>query len=133
MADSIYSVLPWAAAGFFVIVTLVGASGVRRSIGPIWILPASFAALFSIWTYHAAISEGITGFWIEHGRNAWGNQIWFDLLLATATAWALLLPRARAVAMRPLPWLVLIVCTGSIGLLAMVARCLFLEARNHPA
>jgi hypothetical protein len=133
MAESIYTVLPWVAASAFVVVTLLMALGLRGSVGTSWTIPAALAMLFAFWTCHAARSEGVTGFWIEHIRNAWGNQIWFDLLLAIATAWILLLPRARAIGMRPLPWLVLIVCTGSIGLLAMVARCLFLESRKPAA
>ena len=42
-------------------------------------------------------------------------------------AWALIVPRARALGMRPLPWLALIVGTGSVGLLAMAARMLYLQ------
>lgn len=133
MAESIYTVLPWVAASAFVVVTLVMALGARGSASTSWAMPAALAALFALWTCHAARSEGVTGFWTEHVRSAWGNQIWFDLLLAIATAWILLLPRARAVGMRPLPWLVLIVGTGSIGLLAMVARCLYLETRKPAA
>jgi hypothetical protein len=37
------------------------------------------------------------------------------------------MPRARALGMRPLPWLLLVVCTGSIGLCAMFARVLYLQ------
>jgi hypothetical protein len=85
-----------------------------------------------LWSLHAVSSEGLAGVWHEHTRNAWGNQIWFDLLLAIGTAWALLVPRAKAVGMHLFPWLALIVGTGCIGLLAMLARCLFLERRNNP-
>jgi len=41
------------------------------------------------------IREAPLGFWVEHPRHLWGNQIWFDLLLAAGVAWALLVPRAR--------------------------------------
>lgn len=95
-----------------------------------WILPALAALLFAGWSLHAVVLEGWLGFWNEHIRNAWGNQIWFDLLLAFGCAWALIVPRLRAVGMRPLPWLLLLFCTGSIGLLLMFARCLFLESRS---
>ena len=82
---------------------------------------------FSLW---AVAREGPLGFWTEHTRNLWGQQIWFDLLLAAGTAWAALLPQARAAGMRPALWLLAVVCTGSIGLLAMLARLLYLRERS---
>lgn len=69
------------------------------------------------------------GFWTEHTRNLWGNQIWFDLLLATGIGWFLVMPEAKSLGIRPLPWLLLIACTGSIGFLAMIARLLYLRER----
>ncbi|MBN8493806.1 MAG: hypothetical protein J0M00_20545, partial [Burkholderiales bacterium] len=82
---------------------------------------------FSLW---AVWREGPVGFWAEHTRNLWGQQIWFDLLLAAGTAWAALLPQARAAGMRPGFWLLAVVCSGSIGLLAMLARLLYLRERS---
>ena len=70
---------------------------------------------------------GAFGFWGEHTRNDWNNQIFLDLLLCAGCAYFLLLDRARAVSMRVLPWFFAIATLGSIGLLAMVARVLFLE------
>ena len=67
------------------------------------------------------------GFWAEHTRNDWNNQIFVDLLLSASCVYFLLLARARAVSMRVLPWFMAIAATGSIGLLAMIARVLFLE------
>jgi hypothetical protein len=96
-----------------------------------WLLPAGAAAAFVLWTLIAIVHEGATGFWIEHTRNLWANQIWFDLLFAAALALTFMLPRARALGMRTLPWTVLVLATGSIGLLAMAARILFLEAARR--
>lgn len=93
-----------------------------------WLLPAGAGAGFLLWTLIAVVNEGATGFWAEHTRNLWGNQIWFDLLFAAALALTFMVPRARALGMRTLPWTVLVLATGSIGLLAMAARILFLEA-----
>lgn len=95
-----------------------------------WRVPAVLSAAFFGWSLVAISTEGPVGFWPEHVRNNWGNQIWFDLLLGVGTAFILLLPRLRAVAMRPLPWFLLIAATGSIGLLATLARCLYLEGRR---
>lgn len=116
-------------------ITVVGISvmiAIHQSNAPvktIWILPAILLCLFLGWTLFAVISEGPVGFWTEHTRNLWGNQIWFDLLLAAGAAWALIAPRAKAQRMSLFPWLGLILATGSIGILAMVARLLFLEER----
>jgi hypothetical protein len=130
MSQSLYAVLPLVAILLFIGVTLTLAARPASNRCGSWLVPAAFAAAFLGWSLYTALMEGPVGFWPNHTANAWGNQVWFDLLLAIGTAWALLLPRARAVGMRPLPWLVLIVASGSIGLLAMAARCLMLESKR---
>lgn len=127
---TLVTVLPWI-AGFGLVVGLAALTA-RDGALPreAWRVPAGLSLLFLLWSLAAAIVEGPLGFWPEHVRNMWGNQIWFDLLLAAGVAYALLLPRARAVGMQPWLWLVLVVCSGSIGLLAAVARLLYLESRR---
>jgi hypothetical protein len=73
------------------------------------------------------VLEGPLGFWTEHTRNLWGNQVWIDLLFAVGIAWTFILPRARRVGMSMWPWLGVVVATGCVGLGLMVARCLYLE------
>lgn len=92
-----------------------------------WVIPAALSALFFAFSLYAGLNEGATGFWPEHIRNLWGNQIWFDLLLAASTALFLLIPKAKAVGLNPLPWAILTVATGSIGLLAFLAVILWKE------
>ncbi len=99
----------------------------RRSA---WAIPATFAALFLVFTARAVLLEGPIGFWPEHVRNLWGNQIWLDLLLSISTCWFFAVPEAKRLGMRPWPWLVLIVCTGSVGLLAFAARLVYLRGRT---
>jgi hypothetical protein len=130
MSQSLYAVLPIVAILLFIGVTLILAASPATERTGSWLVPAAFAAAFLGWSLFTVGAEGPLGFWANHTANAWGNQVWFDLLLAIGTAWALLLPRARVVGMRPLPWLMLIICSGSIGLLAMVARCRYLENRT---
>ena len=133
MTQSLYAVLPIVAILLFIGagLTLAARSSTGRTGS--WLLAAALSGLFTAWSLYTVAAEGPLGFWPNHTSSAWGNQVWFDLLLAIGTAWALLQPRARAVGMRPVPWLILIVCTGSIGLLAMLARCLFLENRQSQA
>ncbi len=124
--EALYQILPAVAAVMLVIAMAGSAGGYAAS----WRLPAAICALFTGWSLYTIAAEGPFGFWPNHTQNAWGNQVWFDLLIAIGIGWALLLPRARAVGMRPLPWLVLIVCSGCIGLTAMLARCRYLETRR---
>ena len=60
----------------------------------------------------------------------WGNQIWFDLLLAVGIGWFLIVPQAKAQGMRLLPWGIIVLSTGCIGFTAMVARMLYLRERS---
>lgn len=95
-----------------------------------WGVPALLCALFLGFTVVAVLREGPTGFWPVHTANLWGNQVWFDLLLAAGVAWTLILPRARAAGMVLPLWAGLVLVTGSVALLAMLARLFWLERRT---
>ena len=60
----------------------------------------------------------------------WGVQIWLDRLASTTAAFFLLQNRARAIGMKSEVWVLVVVFTGSIGLLAMLARTVHLERRK---
>ena len=125
----IYEIIPFIAAAGFGIYVVALLSG--REMG--WRVPAALAVLFLAWSLWAVGSEGPFGFWIEHSRNAWGNQIWMDLLLSIGVALGFLVPRAVRVGVRPGPWVMLVLLTGGIGLLAFAARVLFVSARSDVA
>jgi hypothetical protein len=119
--------LPAIAGGLFILFGLSVAAKDDGNMSKIWLLPAALSLLFLLFSMQTIMTEGLFGFWTEHTRNFWGNQIWLDLLLAAGIGWFLVVPQAKALGMRPLPWLVLVVCTGSIGFLAMMARLLYLR------
>lgn len=95
----------------------------------LWIFPAFLSVLFLTFSVYAIASGGLLGFWTEHIRNFWGNQIWLDLLLSIGIGWSFVVPQSKALGMRPVPWLFLVVTTGSIGFLAMIARLLYLQEK----
>ena len=95
----------------------------------LWLFPATLSVLFLIFSAYAVALEGPLGFWTEHTRNSWGNQIWFDLLLAAGIGWSFIVPQAKALGMRPLIWVFLVGSTGCIGFLAMIARLLYLQEK----
>lgn len=113
----------------FAVARIAIASAARKNS---WLLPASLSFGYFLFTLSSVVVEGPFAFWAEHTRNLWGNQIWLDLLLSAAIAWCFLVPRAKATGMRLLPSLAFVIGTGSIGLLAMTARLLFIESRSRP-
>ncbi len=127
------AVLPLLAAAFFLLVSVLIVFKPAMLQKQVWLFPAALSVVFAAFSLHAVSFDGILGFWTEHTRNAWGNQIWFDLLFAIGIGWYFAVPKARALGMRPVLWLFFILCTGSIGLLAMVARLLYLETRVVPS
>lgn len=124
--SSLYHILPFVAVICVVMAMILTVLRPMQS----WLVPAGVCALFTGWSLYAVAVEGPLGFWAVHTVNAWGNQVWFDLLIAISIGWALILPRARAVGMARWPWLAFVLCTGCIGLSAMLARCLYLENRH---
>lgn len=119
MPESVYAILPASAA--LGLLAAFAVMALRPQPGPgAWMVPAILSAAFFAISVDVITKAGPLGFWTEHLRGPWGAQIWCDLLL----------PRARAVGMRPIPWMLTVLASGSIGLLAMTARCVFLEARS---
>lgn len=94
-----------------------------------WMLPAVVSVLFAIFSVAAILDGGPVGFWPVHTADMWGNQVWIDLLIGIGIGWAFVVPQAKDLGMRVLPWLGLILLTGCIGLLAMVSRVYYL--RDH--
>ena len=126
-------VLPIIAVIGFVLFLVATAAGRPSLPFPRWWLPAALSAAFLAWSVLTIITEGPTGFWDNHTQDMWGNQVWFDLLLAASIGWWFILPRARAAGMTIWVWLILIICTGCVGFLAMVARLLYLTDRGTRA
>ena len=120
-------ILPGIAAVLFILIAMYlmkrdTALGKRS-----WFYPALLSAAFLIFSLITVITEGPLGFWTEHAESLWGNQVWFDLLIAIGIGWFLMLPKAKEMGMRLPLWLLFIICTGCIGLLAMLSRWLYLQ------
>ncbi|MGF1567514.1 MAG: hypothetical protein ACFCVD_05515 [Nodosilinea sp.] len=122
--------IPAIAAVLFVLFLLYASLKGEFRWKHMWVLPAVLSLLFLLLSLWAVVTEGAFGFWTEHTRNLWGNQIWLDLLLAVGIAWVLIVPQARAFGMPLLPWLTLVLSTGCIGFLAMMARLLYLRENS---
>lgn len=123
------SILPLAGAAIAAVYLLWTSLSKRAAATkPYWAVLLVFAA-FLVLSGYAVFLEGPFGFWDEHTRNAWGNQIWFDLIIGISIAWFFILPRARQAGMKLPIWASLVLATGCIGLSLMVARLLYLEGK----
>jgi hypothetical protein len=121
----------------FPIVVLIALSAVMLLLvlkPDLKIRPATLVAVsvsFLIFSVVVIVREGPFGFWTEHTRNLWGNQIWLDLLLLASACWFLLMPRASRLKMHSVLWLLLVLSSGSVGLLLMISRVLYLEDKER--
>ena len=97
---------------------------------PAWLVPAAVLLPFTAFTVLAIIMEGVDGFWPVLMGSYWGVQIWFDRLLSVTAAFFLLQNRARAVGMKSEVWVIIVIFTGSIGLLVMLAQTVYLERKR---
>ena len=125
------TLLPIAAVVLFFAfaVATIASNGVPMRRG--WLVPAALCLVFLVFSLYTVAVEGPLGFWANHSLNLWGNQVWFDLLLAIGIGWFFIVPLGRPLGMRLPIWLLIIISTGCIGFLAMLARLLYLrEARG---
>lgn len=116
------------------LLTLAFAAYILARSGPspkgAWRFPAAVSAVFAGFTAYQIATDGIVMFWTNHSVNATGNQVWFDLLFSVCIGFVLLLPIARGRGMAIAPWAFFVATTASIGLLAMLARAMYLAERE---
>jgi hypothetical protein len=97
------------------------------------LLAAVLSAAFFGFTAVQLWQEGPVMFWTNHSANLTGVQVWWDLVSAVLVGLFLIIPRARAAGMNIMPWALFVICTASIGLLAMAARLFWLEQQTQGA
>lgn len=98
-----------------------------RYTGGKWQISAAVGVIFLAFSLFVVAEEGLLGFWPVHTFDFWGSQVWIDLLISLSIIWFLILPRAKQYKMNTGAWLLLVCCSGSIGMLAMLARLIYLE------
>lgn len=106
------------------------ALGKEKGRKGVWMFPAAISLLFLLYSIQTIVSEGPLGFWTIHTNSFWGAQIWTDLLIAIGIGWYVVAPRAKSRGMHTIPWIFVILGTGCIGFLAMVARLFYLEEKH---
>lgn len=116
-------------AGAAAAVFVLGYIALSPAPKPSVMVAATLLGGFAGFTAVTILAEGPLGFLPNHTANLWGVQVWYDLVIALSVALFFVAPRAKAVGMRPAPYVLLTGLTGSIGLLAMVARLFWLERR----
>lgn len=112
-----------AVAGLFAFIIITAQQRVTGNA----LLAAVLSAAFGGFTAVQLWQEGPVMFWTNHSANLTGVQVWWDLVSAVLIGLFLIIPRARAAGMNVLPWAIFVICTASIGLLAMCARLFWLE------
>ncbi|MEO1252480.1 MAG: hypothetical protein AAFW81_09060 [Pseudomonadota bacterium] len=127
---TLFEIAPLAAVAVLVLVMARIAGRGGEPAKNAWFGPAIICVLFLAWSLWAVVREGPLGFWPIHTANAWGNQVWFDLLIAIGVGWFFLAPKAKAAGMNVWLWMGLTLCSGTIGVLAMLSRYLYLAQRN---
>jgi hypothetical protein len=113
------------AAGVMLLVTQTKA----RVSWPGWLVPAAVAAILAAGAGLTVADAGLFGFGPLLTASPWGLQLWVDRLACLAAAFFLLQNRARAAGMKSEVWVLVVIATGGVGLLAMLARTVQLERR----
>ncbi len=102
----------------------------ERVAWPAWLVPAAVLVPFAVWSGLAIAEEGLPGLFQTLMGSPWGLQVWFDRLIGVTAAFFLLQNRARAAGMKSEVWVIAVIFTGSIGLLAMLARTIYIERKR---
>ncbi len=124
------SIISASAIALLVLYMLYISSGSEEDRKGVWMLPAGLSILFLVYSIQTIVTEGGLGFWSQHTSSLWGTQIWVDLLIAIGIGWYYVVPKAKKLGMRTLPWVFIILASGCIGFLAMVARVFYLEEKR---
>jgi hypothetical protein len=133
MPDSLTPFIALAGGGLVCAVVAVLFIALRPGAPGQAMLAGALAAGFAGFTAVTIATEGVFPVILNHTSNLWGVQVWWDLLFSLSVATFLILPRARAAGMSVWPWVLFILATASIGLLAMCARLFWLENRAGAA
>ena len=120
---------PTAVAGLMVfIVAALMVTQTKERVGwPAWLVPVAIAVAVAAASVVAIVEEGPFRFLPGPGASLWELVVWYNLLMALGAAFFLLQNRARAAGMKSEVWVLLVVFTGGVGLLLMLARTLQLE------
>jgi hypothetical protein len=96
----------------------------------LWLLPAVLAvAFFSFTLWSIAVTGQPLGFVAEHTHSIWGAQVGIDLMNALLVGIYFANVLSPQYHFRAWPYVILTLCTGSPGVLALAARVLY--ARRH--
>jgi predicted transporter len=127
-----FELIAGAAFALAAILMLLVTQTKRRVPQATWLIPTvalvSLAALIGF----AILQQEQSNFWPLVTGSSVGLIVWIDRLMAVTVAFFLLQNRARAVNMKSEAWVLGAIFTGSLGLLMMLARTLYLE-RKQPA
>lgn len=115
------------------VVFLARSTFATKHTGPTgaWAIPAVLSLAFFLYSGYTIWLEGPLGFFVDHTRTLWGIQIWFDLLMGVSIAWLFMVPQARKHHMNIAFWMVFVIATGNVGLMAMLARLLWLHESSE--
>lgn len=127
MPETLTPFLALAAAGLVFAVAAILFITMRPGAPGNAVLAGALSAGFAAFSAVTIATEGLMPVVLNHTTNLWGVQVWYDLLFSLSVALFLILPRARAAGMSIAPWVIFILATASIGLLAMCARLFWLE------
>jgi energy-coupling factor transporter transmembrane protein EcfT len=72
---AVTSLIPAAAGILFLLFGLTVSIKEKIQTRKLWIWPLILSLLFLVLSVLAVVTEGPLGFWAEHTRNLWGNQI----------------------------------------------------------
>ena len=92
----------------------------------LWLLPAFLALAFFLFTLWTIVVTGQPlGFVAEHSHSIWGAQVGIDLFNALMVGIYFANTLSRQHNFRAWPYVILTLCTGSPGVLALAARVLY--------
>jgi hypothetical protein len=117
----------------FIVAALMVTQTKERVGWPAWLIPVAIALAVAAGSVVAIAEEGPFGFLPGPGASLWELVVWYNLLMALGAAFYLLQNRARAAGMKSEVWVLLVVFTGGVGLLLMLARTLQLEREQADA
>jgi hypothetical protein len=102
-------------------------------MGNRWMISAAAWVVFTAYTATVALRGDVLALVKLTFSNAFSVQVFFDLVVAATVAMVYVSPKAKALGVPRIPYIIATALVGSVGLLAYITHVEWAQSKTRPA